>query len=89
MYLRWILDQSPTKETWTTIAELKDKEREFKREAIRLRKYLLELHQTHDAQVKLSAAALDDKPSCQGGGPESGGPGEMDHPLRHSKSPPR
>ncbi|CAL8144055.1 unnamed protein product [Orchesella dallaii] len=43
MFLRWVVDQSPTKDTWSTITELKEKEREMKREAIKLRKQLLDM----------------------------------------------
>lgn len=43
MFLRWVVDQSPSKDTWSTITELKEREREMKRDAIRLRKQLLEM----------------------------------------------
>lgn len=43
MFLRWVVDQSPTKDTWSTITDLKEREREMKREAIKLRKQLLDM----------------------------------------------
>jgi len=43
MFLRWVVDQSPTKDTWATISDLKEREWEMKREAIKLRKQLLDM----------------------------------------------
>lgn len=91
MYLRWVIDQSPHRESWNTVAELKEKERELKKEAIRLRKYLLELHQSrgHSGQRKLSEATIDDSlpEDCshfrRSEDSSSESPGEIDHPLKY------
>jgi len=49
MYLQWVIDQSATKYTWKTIAELREKENDLKRQALKLRKQLVELHKKkHD-----------------------------------------
>ena len=43
LFLRWVIDQTPSKETWLAISEMKEKEKELKRQAIKLRKQLIEL----------------------------------------------
>lgn len=87
--MKGILDQSSTKETWNTISELKEKERELKKEAIILRKYLLDLHQSR--QRKLSEATIDENPisdDCsnfrQPEDSSSDSPGDIDHPLKYT-----
>jgi myotubularin-related protein 9 len=94
MYLRWIVDQSSTKETWTAIADLKENERELKKEAIRLRKYLLEMHQAKSNQNMSGACQQNDRPNSEdsssdrrpsGGSDSQGG---SNHPLRQENASP-
>lgn len=99
LYLKWIIDQSSTKEQWNTISELKEKEKELKKEAIRLRKHVLDLHQSHHSiQRKLSEATIEDNHTSDDGtnfrqaeDSSSDSPLEIDHPLKYSgsRSPPR
>ncbi|OXA56682.1 myotubularin-related protein 9 isoform X2 [Folsomia candida] len=91
MYLKGIIDQSSMKKTWNTIAELKENEKELKKEAIKLRKYLLDLHQSrHSIQRKLSEATIDDNPTSDDcvnfqhtEDSSSESPGDIDHPLKY------
>jgi len=78
MYLRWVVDQSSTKEIWTKISELKENERELKKEAVKLRKYLLELHQS---KCNAETGEIEDRRSTGGGG---GGSDIINHPLQPS-----
>ncbi|XP_054724545.1 myotubularin-related protein 9-like [Uloborus diversus] len=43
MYLRWVVDQKPQLEAWTTIAEIREKEKELQSRTAKLRRTLLEL----------------------------------------------
>ncbi|XP_013789413.1 myotubularin-related protein 9-like isoform X1 [Limulus polyphemus] len=43
MYLRWVLNPSPQMAAWETIAEIREKNKELRSKAIRLRRYLMEL----------------------------------------------
>lgn len=54
VYLRWVVDQSVTKETWNSIADLKQKEKEMKREALKLRKQLIEMDKALSLQLNNS-----------------------------------
>ncbi|GIY67345.1 myotubularin-related protein 9 [Caerostris darwini] len=43
MYLRWVIDQKPSFYAWTTIAEIRDKEKQLMSKASKLRRVLMEL----------------------------------------------
>ncbi|XP_077487066.1 myotubularin-related protein 9 isoform X2 [Amblyomma americanum] len=43
LFLRWVYDQKPQKEAWDTILEIRNRDKELRSKAIRLRRQLLEL----------------------------------------------
>lgn len=43
MYLRWVINQKPSNEAWSTIAEIRDREKELQSKAAKLRRTLMEL----------------------------------------------
>ncbi|CAH1403312.1 unnamed protein product [Nezara viridula] len=64
MYLRWIIDQKPDQEMWNAIVKLKDKEKELRGEAGRLRRQVEESNHAHSsAELQMSSLSLDAGPS--------------------------
>lgn len=59
LYLQWVVDQSSTQITWTAIGEMKEKEKELKRQAIRLRKQLLDLEKFVQLKAKSDGESKD------------------------------
>ncbi|XP_029841778.2 myotubularin-related protein 9 isoform X3 [Ixodes scapularis] len=45
VFLRWVYNQRPQQEAWVTISEIRDRDKELRSKAIRLRRQLLELEQ--------------------------------------------
>lgn len=43
LFLRWVYDQKPQKEAWDTVLEIRNRDKELRSKAIRLRRQLLEL----------------------------------------------
>ncbi|XP_077539573.1 myotubularin-related protein 9 isoform X2 [Haemaphysalis longicornis] len=43
LFMRWVYDQKPQKEAWNTILEIRNRDKELRSKAIRLRRQLLEL----------------------------------------------
>jgi hypothetical protein len=51
LFLRWVIDERPTKETWLSISEMKEKEKELKRQALKLRKQLIDMEKALGGKV--------------------------------------
>jgi len=43
LYLRWVVDQTPQQKAWETITALREKDKELRLKATRLRRQLLDL----------------------------------------------
>ena len=64
MYLRWIIDQKSDNEMWSAIIKLKEKEKELRHEAGRLRRQIEESNHVHSSDdLKMSSLTLDAGPS--------------------------
>lgn len=50
VFLRWVYDQTPQQVAWVTISEIRERDKELRSKAIRLRRQLLELE--HEAVVQ-------------------------------------
>jgi myotubularin-related protein 9 len=55
LFLRWVVDQKPTEETWKAIAEMKEKEKELKKQAIKLRKQLMDMEKALNSKMSASS----------------------------------
>jgi len=60
LFLRWVVDQSPTTDTWLAISEMREKEKELKRQAIRLRRQLIEMEKVLTKNLSVDTAEAED-----------------------------